>query len=129
MSVARATVLVVEDEALIALDLQSLLENAGYRVVGPASSAAAALKLLDQFVPDVALLDVDLGRSDVFGVANELAIRKTRFIFLTGHTMEVVPQAHRYRPLVSKPFLPHLVLRAVEDALADHRSSVRPNVA
>jgi CheY-like chemotaxis protein len=111
-------VLVVEDEALIALDLQAMLEDAGYRVLGPASSSAAALELLDGTKPDVALLDVSLGRSDVFDVANELAARKSRLIFLTGHTVQRLPQAHRHRLLVSKPFLPHVVLQAVHDALA-----------
>jgi len=114
----RATVLVVEDEALIAMDLQWLLEEAGYRVLGPANSTAAAMALLDGIEPDVALLDVNLGRSDVFGVANELATRKTRLIFLTGHTAQKLPQAHRHRPLVAKPYLPHILLQAVALAVS-----------
>jgi len=112
-----ASVLVVEDEALIAMDLQALLEDAGYRVLGPANSTAAAMALLDGNEPDVALLDVNLGRSDVFGVANELATRKTKLIFLTGHTAQKLPQAHRHRPLVAKPYLPHVLLQAVQQAL------------
>src|SRR5258708_36581480 len=112
-----ATVRVVEDEALIAMDLQSLLEDAGYRVLGPANSTASAMALLNGDAPDVALLDVNLGRSDVFGVANELANRKTKLIFLTGHTAQKLPQAHRHRPLVAKPYLPHVLLQAVQQAL------------
>jgi len=112
-------VLIVEDEALIAMDLQWLLEEAGYRVLGPANSTAAAMALLlDGDEPDVALLDVNLGRSDVFGVANELATRKTRLIFLTGHTAQKLPQAHRHRPLVAKPYLPHVLLQAVALAVS-----------
>jgi CheY-like chemotaxis protein len=114
---ANAIVLVVEDEALIAMDLQALLEDAGYRVLGPANSTAAAMALLAGNEPDVALLDVNLGRSDVFGVANELAMRKTKLIFLTGHTAQKLPQAHRHRPLVAKPYLPHVLLQAVQQAL------------
>jgi CheY-like chemotaxis protein len=113
-----ASVLVVEDEALIAMDLQSLLEEAGYRVLGPANSTAAAMALLAGHDPDVAILDVNLGRSDVFGVANELATRKTKLIFLTGHTAQKLPPAHRHRPLVAKPFLPHVLLQAVQLALS-----------
>jgi len=112
------SVLVVEDEALIAMDLQALLEEAGYHVMGPANSTAAAMALLDGADPDVALLDVNLGRSDVFTVANELAGRRTQLIFLTGHTALKLPQAHRHRPLVAKPYLPHVLLQAVEQALA-----------
>jgi len=114
----NASVLVVEDEALIAMDLQALLEEAGYRVLGPANSTAAAMALLDGDEPDVALLDVNLGRSDVFGVANALAARKTKLIFLTGHTAQKLPQAHRHRPLVAKPYLPHVLLQAVQQALS-----------
>jgi len=117
-STQNPMVLVVEDEALIAMDLQALLEEAGYRVLGPANSSAAALALLDNDEPDVALLDVNLGRSDVFGVANALAERKTRVIFLTGHTAQKLPPAHRHLPLVAKPYLPHVLLQAVKSALA-----------
>ena len=63
-----ATVLVVEDEALIALDLQALLEHAGYRVLGPANSPAVAFNLLEANQPDVALLDINLGRTDAFAI-------------------------------------------------------------
>lgn len=119
MMVSGSTsVLVVEDEALIAMDLQALLEEAGYRVLGPVNSTAAALALLAGHDPDVALLDVNLGRSDVFSVANELATRKTKLIFLTGHTAQKLPQAHRHRPLVAKPYLPHVLLQAVQLALS-----------
>jgi CheY-like chemotaxis protein len=117
MTAANASVLVVEDEALIAMDLQALLEDAGYTVLGPANSTAAAMALLAGNEPDVALLDVNLGRSDVFGVANALAGRKTKLIFLTGHTAQKLPQAHRHRPLVAKPYLPHVLLQAVQQAL------------
>ena len=118
-----ATVLIVEDEALIAMDLQWLLEEAGYRVLGPANSTAAAMALLDGDEPDVALLDVNLGGADVFRVANELATRKTRLIFLTGHTAQKLPLAHRHRPLVAKPYLPDILLRAV--ALAASQTEAR----
>jgi CheY-like chemotaxis protein len=124
MNVANeAMVLVVEDEALIAMDLQALLEEAGYRVLGPANSSDAALALLDTGNPDVALLDVNLGRSDVFAVANILAERKTQLIFLTGHTAQKLPQAHRHRPLVTKPYLPHVLLQAVQSALSQREVS------
>ena len=113
----HARILVVEDEALIAMDLQALLEDAGYRVLGPANSSAAALALIDDDEPDVALLDVNLGRSDAFGVANILTERKTQVIFLTGHTAHKLPPAHRHLPLVSKPYLPQVLLQAVASAL------------
>src|SRR5215467_2538272 len=123
---ANPSVLVVEDEALIAMDLQALLEDAGYRVLGPANSTAAAMALLDRDEPDVALLDVNLGRSDVFGVANALAGRKTKVIFLTGHSAQKLPPDHRHRPLLAKPYLPHVVLQAVAQALGQSASKPEP---
>ena len=116
-SPGEARILVVEDEALIAMDLQALLEEAGYRVLGPANSCEAALAIIDKDEPDVALLDVNLGRTDAFGVAAVLAERKTQVIFLTGHTAHKLPQAHRHLPLVSKPYLPQVLLQAVQRAL------------
>ena len=117
------SILVVEDEALIAMDLQALLEDAGYRVLGPANSSAAALALIDGDEPDVALLDVNLGRSDAFGVASVLTERKTQVIFLTGHTAHKLPPAHRHLPLVSKPYLPQVLLQAVERAIAQREAA------
>ena len=117
------SILVVEDEALIAMDLQALLEDAGYRVLGPANSSAAALALIDADEPDVALLDVNLGRSDAFGVASILTERKTQVIFLTGHTAHKLPPAHRHLPLVSKPYLPQVLLQAVERAFAQREAA------
>jgi hypothetical protein len=51
-------------------------------------------------------------------VANEQASRKTRVIFLTGHTAQKLPVAHRHRPLVAKPYLPHILLQAVALAVS-----------
>ncbi len=123
---SNARILVVEDEALIAMDLQALLEDAGYRVIGPANSSAAALKLIDADEPDVALLDVNLGRSDAFGVASVLTERKTQVIFLTGHTAHKLPPAHRHLPLVSKPYLPQVLLQAVQRALDEREAAASP---
>jgi CheY-like chemotaxis protein len=123
MSRGIARILVVEDEALIAMDLQALLEEAGYDVLGPANSSAAALALIDTVEPDVALLDVNLGRSDAFGVADVLTERSTQVIFLTGHTAHKLPPAQRHLPLVSKPYLPQVLLKAVAHAVEQRRAT------
>jgi len=117
MSSTPASILIVEDEALIAMDLQALLEDAGYRVLGPANSPATALALIDAEQPDLALLDVNLDGSDVFTVANALATRKSLIIFLTGHTAQKLPEKHRHRTLVAKPYLPHMLLQTIERVL------------
>ncbi len=111
------SVLIVEDETLIAMDLQDMLQDAGYRVLGPVGSVAAAMRLLDGEKPDLALLDVNLGGENVFKVATELASGQSRIVFLTGHSEQHLPEEHRHRPLVTKPYLPHTVLAAIERTL------------
>jgi DNA-binding response OmpR family regulator len=115
-----ATILVVEDEALIAMDIQSLLEEAGYQVMGPVSTIGKAVALLKTGMPDLALLDVNLGGTDVFPLADELALREVKFIFLSGHSSRRLPDAHLGRPLISKPFLPATVLEAIEREVRGH---------
>ncbi len=116
-------ILVVEDEALIAIDLEAVLEDAGYRVLGPVNSAATALALLERELPELALLDVNLGGSNVFGVANAVAARNVPIIFLTGHTAHRLPENHRHRPLVAKPYLPSVLLKEVERVLLEQAVS------
>ena len=96
-------VLVVEDEALIALDLCLVLEDLGCRPVGPAASVGAALGLLRGSFPDAALLDENLGTTLVTPVAEAvaeavavaLAQRDVPFAIVSGHL----------RSLLSNPLL------------------------
>jgi CheY-like chemotaxis protein len=79
-------ILIVEDEALVALDLELAFEDEGAEIVGPALSLGHALDLLEgeQAIAG-AVLDVDLGGLDVFPVAEILRERGVPFIFHTGH--------------------------------------------
>ena len=78
-------VLVVEDEAIVALDLAFMLEEAGADVVGPALTLEAAEKLSNDDRITVAVLDVRLGDKTVEPVANKLHDRGVPIIFHTGH--------------------------------------------
>jgi len=114
--------LVVDDEMLIALDIQQILEAAGAAKVicaGEADAALAAIRGGPRF--DVAVLDVVLSgatRTSVL-VAAALTAQNTPFVFLTGmrgedvHTREF-PKA----PVVDKPYRPPLLLDAVRQALS-----------
>lgn len=81
----RKSVLVVEDEYLIALDLQLMLESHGWQVLGPVPSVQDALRLLDEERPTVALLDVNLGGELVTPVAEALAARGVPFALASAH--------------------------------------------
>jgi DNA-binding response OmpR family regulator len=77
-------VLVVEDEAIIALDLKSILQAAGATVVGPARTLSAAEELAASGDLAAAILDVQLGDATVFPVVRLLRNRGIPFLFHTG---------------------------------------------
>lgn len=81
----KKTVLIVEDEVLIALDLQYLLEEYGWRVLGPVGTVRGALQLLDAELPTVALLDVHLGAELVTDVAEALRERRVPFAVTSAY--------------------------------------------
>ncbi len=77
-------ILIAEDEALIAMQIEMDLEDAGYRVVGPYLSLPTCLEALKTERIDAAVLDVDLAGFDVFPVADQLQEAQTPFVFHTG---------------------------------------------
>jgi CheY-like chemotaxis protein len=107
---AGRSVLVVEDDILIAMDVQTMLVAGGYRVIGPVSSVEAALATVEAQKLDVALLDVNLGREMVFPVADALAAAAVPFVLVTGHSTGIPPAQHRGRPILTKPFQQHNLL-------------------
>jgi two-component sensor histidine kinase/CheY-like chemotaxis protein len=116
-------VLVVEDEALVALQLQKDLEDCGYQVVGPARSFKHGLLLANQENFDVALLDVSLGRETSIEIAEHLHSRNIPFALATGYSdLMMLPLHLREAPRLSKPYLPEDVRRCL-----DHlQSAARP---
>jgi DNA-binding response OmpR family regulator len=81
----KKTVLIVEDEFLIAMDLKLLLEHHGWRVMGPVATVRAALRLLEDELPSVALLDVNLGNELVTPVAETLKARDVPFAVASAY--------------------------------------------
>jgi DNA-binding response OmpR family regulator len=81
----QKTVLIVEDEVLIAMDLKLMLEVCGWRVIGPAATVQHALRLLEDELPSVALLDVNLGNELVTRVAETLKARDVPFALASAY--------------------------------------------
>jgi CheY-like chemotaxis protein len=113
-------VLVVEDEALTALTLKTLLEDAGYRVLGPVGRIDEALDLLRTLRPDAAVLDVNLFGLTVDPVAATLKDMGVPFLFCTGYqaagaTGVQFPTV----PVLSKPVHANRLLSAVGVLMAD----------
>jgi DNA-binding NtrC family response regulator len=97
-------VLIVEDDAIIALDFEDTILGFGVKTVRTAGSVARALKLIGERAPDFALLDVALAREKSFVVAERLQAMKIPFVFITGYGSKVaLPPALRDAPTLPKP--------------------------
>jgi DNA-binding NtrC family response regulator len=104
--VLRGTrILVVEDEYLLADDLNNALADAGAHVVGPAASVEDATALIgNEAVIDAAILDVNLRGDMVFPLADALRARGIPFAFATGYDDWALPSRFADAPRVEKPF-------------------------
>lgn len=101
---AGLRVLVVEDEFLIALDIEDALAELGCEVAGPVASVTDALDLLEQAGCDLAVLDVRLGDGSTAPVAQILRRRGIPFVVLTGYDRSQIDEPLlREAPLIGKP--------------------------
>jgi DNA-binding response OmpR family regulator len=108
-----ARILVVEDEAMLVLEIESALEDAGAEVVGPCMNLRQALQEVQDGEIDAAILDVNLRGEEVFPVAERLHGRGIPFLFHTAHGDRVELGARfENAPVCRKPIL-------VEDLLAE----------
>ncbi|WP_033919855.1 response regulator [Sphingomonas sp. 37zxx] len=108
----RQRVLIVEDEPLIAMMLEDFLDALDRDVAGTAETVQTALELVQAGSVDAAILDVNLrGGEKSWPVADALAAAGIPFVLATGG--DVLAEAHRDRPVLSKPF----TMDGVEKAL------------
>ena len=97
-------VLIVEDDAIIALDFEDTILGFGVKTVRTASNVARALELIADRAPDFALLDVGLASGKSFDVAERLQTMQIPFVFISGYGSKVVlPPALRDTPMLPKP--------------------------
>jgi CheY-like chemotaxis protein len=100
-----SSVLLVEDNVIVALDTEETLKRLGVSVVITASSVSQALAAIEQHAPAFALLDVNLGAETGFAVAERLAGLKIPFVFATGYGEQfVVPAVFANAPKIGKPY-------------------------
>jgi len=120
MSETKARVLIVEDEALVAMLLEDMLVDAGYTIAGTVSAIAQALEFVAASAADfdVAILDVNLRGQPIFPVAEALAETAKPFVFATGYGAGSLPETWRGRPTLQKPFGAGDVERVLATALA-----------
>ena len=112
--------LLVEDEAFIAMDLEDQLIDAGATVLGPVSTLAAARRAAADERIDVAVLDIMLGREEVFPAADILLRRGIPFLFHSAHAeAERIHRAYPHAPLISKPGGPDELLYWLQTLIED----------
>jgi CheY-like chemotaxis protein len=115
-------ILLVADQAVFALDLQRMLRDAGYRVVGPACSVVEARQLIERGAIDCAILDINRDGRTAFAVGDLLATSGVPFLLLTDGPPEALPDRLAGRPVVEKPYTRADLLAAIRQALASRDS-------
>jgi CheY-like chemotaxis protein len=112
-------VLVVEDEFLVAMDIEAMLRELACEVVGPIGNLASALQAAREERLDLALLDANLGGEPVTTVAEALIARAVPIVFCTGYQVENLCSRYPATSTLMKPFQPADLRAALERALAN----------
>lgn len=101
---AGRRVLVIEDEALIAMLLEDQLGELGCAVAAVATRFEDAMEKATSLAFDVAILDVNLRGKESFPIAEALRARRLPFVFATGYGATALPEPLRSVPIVHKPY-------------------------
>ena len=112
------TILIVEDEPLIAMMLEDFLESLGHVVKASCDNVADALKAVALNGFDVAILDVNLKGESVWPVATALRQRGVPFVLASGGHVDPPPREFANVPLIEKPYTIDRVSPAIEAAMA-----------
>lgn len=116
----RADVLIIEDEPLIALDIEALVSDIGHNVIGIARTASEAVKLANAKKPTLVLSDIQLadGSSGIDAVHDILQEMSVPVIFITAYPERLLT-GERSEPtfLITKPFRPEMVKAVISQAL------------
>lgn len=104
MAERRLRILIVEDEMLVAMNIEDMLLDLGHEVTGLAGRLEPALALAGEGEFDLAMLDVNLAGEPSFAVAAVLESRGIPFLFATGYGVRGVADEFRNRAVLQKPF-------------------------
>lgn len=111
-------VLAVEDNVLIALDVEDILMGLGAERVVVASNVAEALRLIDLEIPSFALLDINLGHEMSWPIATRLRSLGVQHVFATGYGDGLDPPAeHRLTTVITKPYTSASIAQAIGKGL------------
>lgn len=112
-------IMIVEDEYLIAMNLEMALADLGASIIGPYARVEAALAAIeaDDHLPDAAVLDINVRNRPVFPVAERLSERGIPFVFATGYDKWTIPGAFSQVRRFEKPTDPAVVAHAVAELI------------
>jgi DNA-binding response OmpR family regulator len=110
-------ILLIEDEPLVSMDMETSLTAAGCEVIGPAGTIADAKLLVEDGNYDAALVDANLAGYPVDELAAVLTRKNCPFAFVTGYGREALPRGFRDAVLLGKPFSQDQLLVIVEALL------------
>lgn len=116
-SIAGLRILVVEDEAIVAMLIEDALVDIGCEVVGPMTSVEKALAASMERL-DGAFLDVNVRGQPVYPVADALIARGVPVVFVTGYGEAGIDRRFGGAPVVEKPFTPACLQRLVTGHMA-----------
>ena len=115
---AGRRILLVEDEPLVALLLESIFEDEGCVTIGPYGDLKSALEAAQNAKVDAAVLDVNLAGKAVFPVADVLRKRGVPVVLLSGYGKTQLPDDRRHWPVCGKPFRTEELLSILRGAIA-----------
>jgi DNA-binding response OmpR family regulator len=115
------TILIVEDDPFIAMDLQDTFEDAGFSVLGPVASVNPGLDIISKTKPDVAMLDYNLGKETSIPIAHRLDAIKIPYVFLSGQVSSVVTaNVETKHKVIMKPFNAEVLINYVNELVEAH---------
>jgi len=121
-------VLIVEDEALVAMTLEAMLEDLGWITVGPVGRLDEAMRLARTEPIDAAVLDVNLAGENTAPVAQTLVERRIPFIVATGYGESDLDGFFRMAPSLAKPFTIDGLSERMAEALRRMRDDGPPAI-
>lgn len=97
-------ILIVEDDALIAMLLEDMLIDLGHDIAGIAARLPQALEMVDSVEFDAAILDLSLAGHNSFPVADALELKGIPYMFATGYGASAIDPAYAERQTLKKPY-------------------------
>jgi len=116
----HASILLVEDEALIRMMLVEMLEELGHKVVAEAATVDEGRSLAEHAAYDLAILDINLQGTNCGPIATAVVDRGVPLLFLSGYGSAGVPAGHEGVRVVNKPCTIEFLKLAIERCLEEH---------